>query len=468
MQEHVLFVTGKLAEKSLRRVLESIRPTPFTWEVRQLGVSVAALMTTEMIGRRLDALAGVDRLIIPGRCRGDIAALSMQIGIPTERGPEELKDLPAYFGKAGRPIDLSRFDIRIFAEIVDAPEREVDAIVSRAEYYRRNGADVIDLGCLPSTPFPHLELAVHALKERGFQVSVDSLRTDDLLRGARAGADYLLSLNEDTLWVAAEVDATPILIPRAPGDLNSLFRAIEACVSNNRACLADPVLDPIHAGFTASLLRYHAVRERYPEVEILMGIGNLTELTHADSAGVNTVMLGIMSELGIRNLLTTEVSPHCRCAIREADLARRIVYAARAEESPPRHIDDGLMALHERKPFPFSPQEIDELAAAVKDRNYRIHASDQGIHLFNRDGIHLGDDPYALYPSIDVAGDVGHAFYLGVELARAQIAVQLGKRYTQDEPLSWGCAVERAAEDITQLKPLGPTLHTRKHSSKPV
>jgi len=30
------------------------------------------------------------------------------------------------------------------------------------------------------------------------------------------------------------------------------------------------------------------------------------------------------------------------------------------------------------------------------------------------------------------------AFYLGVELARAQIAWQLKKRYNQDEELAWG------------------------------
>ena len=34
--------------------------------------------------------------------------------------------------------------------------------------------------------------------------------------------------------------------------------------------------------------------------------------------------------------------------------------------------------------------------------------------------------------------DASHAFYLGVELARAQIAWQLKKRYVQDEELSWG------------------------------
>ena len=37
-----------------------------------------------------------------------------------------------------------------------------------------------------------------------------------------------------------------------------------------------------------------------------------------------------------------------------------------------------------------------------------------------------------------VDNDASHAFYLGVELARAQIAWQLNKRYVQDQEIEWG------------------------------
>jgi hypothetical protein len=47
-------------------------------------------------------------------------------------------------------------------------------------------------------------------------------------------------------------------------------------------------------------------------------------------------------------------------------------------------------------------------------------------------------DPFALYPNLKVDNDASHAFYLGVELARAQIAWQLKKRYVQDQELEWG------------------------------
>jgi hypothetical protein len=68
-------------------------------------------------------------------------------------------------------------------------------------------------------------------------------------------------------------------------------------------------------------VRYHSLRERYPQAEIMMGVGNLTELTDADTSGINAILMGIISELGIGSILTTEVSPHARRAVREADAA---------------------------------------------------------------------------------------------------------------------------------------------------
>ena len=194
--EHILFLTGKLAEKRLTRILEEISPDEFSYEIQNIGVSVAALMTAQMIGRRLKGIDTYDRVIVPGLCRGDLNQLSEEKGITFERGPIDLKDLPAHFGKKGKVTSLDMFDVAIFAEIVDAPMVNIDTILNKAEKYREDGADVIDIGCLPDTPFPHLEETIKTLKTAGFVVSIDSLETDDLIRGGRAGADYLLSLKE--------------------------------------------------------------------------------------------------------------------------------------------------------------------------------------------------------------------------------------------------------------------------------
>jgi dihydropteroate synthase-like protein len=456
--EHILFLTGKLAEKSLHRVLQEMQPTPFTHQVLEIGISVAGLMTADLIRRRLPDARNADRILVPGRCRGDLDALSRRYGVPVVRGPDELKDLPQYFGRQGRPPDLSRCDVLIFAEIVDAPKLDIAGIVQRAQRYREDGADVIDLGCLPDTPFAHLEEAVRALKAAGYAVSVDSMVPDELLRGGRAGADYLLSLKEDTLWIADAVAATPVLISSPPDDLDSLGRAIEAMRARGRPCFADPILEPIHFGFTDSIARFHELRRRDPAVAMMMGVGNLTELTDADTIGINALLMGIISELRIGALLTTQVSAHARSAVREADAARRMMYAAREAHSLPRDFSTDLLALHARKPFPDTPEEIAEVAAAIKDPSFRVQNSEAGIHVYNRDGLHCATDPYELWPCLGLEQDGSHAFYMGVELARAQVAWQLGKRYAQDEELDWGAAVRRAPVDLSTQKPAGPTL----------
>ncbi len=462
MTEHILFLTGKLAEKQLRQILEKMQPD-FTYTVHQLGVKVAALMTADMIARRLKDTFNADQIIIPGRCRGDLDTLSKDLGLPVERGPEELKDLPLYFGKEAHKPDLSQYKVKIFAEIVDAPQSTIEQIVERAYYYRNNGADIIDIGCLPDTDFPHLEETIQALKQEGFVVSIDSLEPDDLLRGGKAGADFMLSLHESTIWIADKVSTTPIVIPETHGDLKSLDRAIEALQKNNLDFIVDPILDPLHFGFTESIVRYHQVRQKYPDIEMMLGIGNITELTHADTMGMNALMLGICSELNINHILATEVSQHACRAIKEADLARRIMLAAATNNTLPKHIDSGLMALHETAPFPYSLDEIKELAAQIRDPSFRIQTSKEGLHVFNRDGLHSATDPFDLFPKLGIENDGGHAFYLGVELARAEIAWQLGKRFNQDQALTWGCASENTepAVDLHSFKPAGTTLQKK-------
>ena len=459
MSEHILFLTGKLAEKQLKQILVKMQPE-FTYTVHQLGVKVAALMTADMIARRLKDTFNADRIMIPGRCRGDLSALSKTLGIPVERGPEELKDLPIYFGKQALHIDLSHYDVKIFAEIVDAPNLDVDEVINRANYYKSNGANIIDIGCLPDTPFDHMEDIIKGLKQEGFQVGIDSLDADDLLRGAKAGADYMLSLHESTLWIADEVDATAIIIPEKHTDIASLDRAISVLQAKNKPFIVDPILDPIHFGFTESVVRYHTVRKKHPDIEMMLGVGNITELTHADTAGMNAILLGLCSELNINHILATEVSQHASRAIKEADIARRIMYAAKENNTLPKHITPDLMALHETSPFPYQLTEIEEFAAQVKDPSFRIQISTDGVHIYNRDGLHTAIDPFDLYPKLQVEDDAGHAFYLGVELARAETAWQLGKRFNQDQALNWGCAAKTIEKtvDLHTFKPAGTTF----------
>ena len=155
--------------------------------------------------------------------------------------------------------------------------------------------------------------------------------------------------------------------------------------------------------------------------------------------------MGIVAELEISAVITTGVSDHACRAVLETDLLRRTMHAARKDNAIPKHYHKGALALHERKPFPYDTQEISLMSKEIKEQNYRIRVSDEGVHLYNRDLHTVATDPFDLMRQLDLKDDWTHAFYLGVELARAQISWQLGKRYLQDNELEWGVADRRAA-----------------------
>ena len=456
MANKLLFLTGRLAEPRLARTVAGLGLPEGSWRIANVGVKVAALMTEAIVRNRLKAPLDADRVIVPGRSRMNLGELKEHYGIPFERGPDEIMDLPQFFGKGGKPPDLSNHDLRIFAEIVDAPTLTVEQFVGRAKKLNAEGADVIDIGCQPDVPFPHLEDTIAALRKEGFKASVDSGNVDELRRGARAGADFVLSLDETTLDAIDGTKAVPVLVSKPHGDLSSLIRAIDLAKTKGIECLADPVLDPIHFGFMTSLERYAALRRERPDVEILMGTGNLTELTDADSQGVTAVLIGICSELAIRNVLVVQVSPHTRRTIQEHDAARRLMHRAREDESLPKGYGGGLLSLHDLRPYSETPEQI--AAHVVRDQNYRIEVAEDGIHIYNRDGHFVARDAFELFDKLGVEQDGAHAFYLGYELAKAEIAYALGKRYTQDGSLDWGVAADRKAEDLTRHAGEGATL----------
>jgi len=115
-----LFVTGKLAEPALRRVLAEMSP-PFQYDVAVLKITVAALMTTSWIAKSLEAPPGVDLVMIPGLCEGDTAVVAEKLGVAVEKGPKDLRDIPRYFGRAAEAREYGAWDIEIVAEINNAP-----------------------------------------------------------------------------------------------------------------------------------------------------------------------------------------------------------------------------------------------------------------------------------------------------------------------------------------------------------
>src|SRR5688500_9046920 len=140
----VLFVTGRLAEPALRRVLADMAP-PFQCDVAPLKITVAALMTTSWIARGLEVPDGTDLVLIPGLCEGDPQEIQDKVGVPVEKGPKDLREIPRHFGRAAAARNYGAWDIQILAEINNAPRLTLDAIRRAAAYFQASGADVIDV-----------------------------------------------------------------------------------------------------------------------------------------------------------------------------------------------------------------------------------------------------------------------------------------------------------------------------------
>ena len=409
----------------------------FPYEVSVLRITVAALMTTAWIAKHLTDVVGVDRIVIPGLCEGDVREIEDRWAVKAEKGPADLRDLPEHFGQQALREEYGAHDIRIFAEINNVPYLPREEVVRLAEYYRGSGADVIDLGCSLDRKFDDVGDVVSLLRARGFTLSIDTLDPDEILAADRAGVDYVLSLNGQNLDVAREIRATPVLIPDSPQDLGTLDRAVDRLETLGRPYILDPVIEPVGFGFAAGLDRYVQVRARYPAAEMLMGIGNITELTDADTTGMNALLIGFCQELGIRHVLTTEVIPWARGAVREVDVARQLMYAARRRGILPKRIDDRLLTIKDSRPKTYTEPELRALHQAITDPNFRIATTRDAIYVFNNRLFVSGTDIQALFDQLGVE-DPGHAFYLGRELMKARLALQLGKTYVQEQPLRWG------------------------------
>lgn len=443
MPEHIHFVTGRLAEHSLRKVLQRLAAEiDLSFTVDVLGITVAALMTPQWIARKWNVPPQATRVMVPGWCEGDLSQLEASAGVPVVRGPKDLHALPEFFGRQRPTSEYGAYDIEILAEINHCPRYALDEILAEAARLRAAGADLIDVGCQPGHIYTEVGDTVRALRNEGHRVSIDSMEPAEIEPAVRAGAELVLSVNSGNCRQAADWGCEVVVVPDDPATLGGLEETIEQLAAAGVPLRIDPVLEPIGFGLAASLGRYLEIRRRYADAEMMMGIGNLTELTDADSAAINVLLLGFCQELGIRSVLTTQVINWARTSVQECDAARRLVHYAQHTRTLPKHVEPRLVMLRDAKLRPFGREELELLAGQLKDNSYRIFAEEGRLHLMSG-GLHLeGTDPFLLLDQLLARRpghlDASHAFYLGYEMAKAVTALTLGKQYVQDEALGWG------------------------------
>lgn len=447
-REHYLFITGRLAEPALREVVADLGAAlGFDYSIQVMPITVAALMTPKWIARRIRLPAEATRVIIPGYCHADLTPLEEAARAPVEVGPRDLRQLPEYFGRHSERADYGQYQIQIVAEIHRAPRLSLPTILERAKQLVRDGADVIHLDCEPRSTWGGVREATQALVDQGYHVSLGSHNAKEIAPAVTAGAELVLSVNKTNRRQACDWGCEVVAVPDVPGTLEGLDETVEILSQASVACRIDPLLSPIGFGLAASLGRFLEVRNRWPDAEMLMGIGTLTQLTDVDSAGINVLLLGFCQEIAVHCVLTNEDANWARSCVRECHLARQLVDYAVTRRVLPKHLEPGLVMLRDVRLLEHSPQRLLELAQAIKDHSFRIFAEQGRVHVITSD-IHLqSDDPFDLFeqllPQTPTPIDPSHAFYLGYEMAKAMTALTLGKNYCQDEALDWGMLTRR-------------------------
>jgi dihydropteroate synthase len=466
-KKRCVFLTGQLAKDALQKTLADCGDR-FDWTIEALRIKVAALMTTDYIEATL-TLPPCDAAYLPGLCQANTETLRRSFGVPFIKGPKDLRDLPAFFGQAAEEYRADgEHALTLLAEINDIyrlPDEEILAIAKR---HRSAGADVIDLGCSPEHPVTNVGRVVSMLRERGFRVSIDTFSEQEALSADAAGAELLLSLNSQNVHLASRLrSATPVVIPDHGQGLPSLIRNLdEARRRGARRVIADPVLDPIPFGFSASIRRYCEAREAMPDVDMLMGVGNLTELTEADSTGVNALLLGVMSELRIGWALTTEVVAWARGSVRELDCGRRMMHHAARRGTLPKGFDDRLVTTRDARLTHPTEKELREMQSRLTDRNFRIETDGEAVYVFNSERFVKNTNIRDIFPRLGVEDDASHAFYLGRELMKADLARRLGKKYIQGEPLHWGYLTYAEEEGGGHARARPKTAKPRREAAK--
>lgn len=394
----ILLITGKSKEKEVKKIAER-----FGCDVHVAPVDLASLLTPEMI---VEGVKGEHEMIlVPGLLKADLGAMEKNTGVATFLGPRDIadleillqnideitlsKDVPAdellsefkmkmaleeiervnsapYAEKMiGMPGNLligglavgRDFPIRVVSEIVDVGSKPLDEVMRIARYYVKSGADVVDLGFNEENPEKISEV-VPALRPLNVPLSVDTMEKENIECALDAGIDLILSFDDALLKDFQDVDAACVILPMKKGSIpEDPHERIEILTENLALgekrgfskLIADPVLKPLNFGLADSITAYREFGNKFPEVPMLMGVGNVTELTDADSVGINALLCGLASECGACMVFTTEASNKTKSSVAELAAASKMMHLARMRGSAPKDLGLDLLRLKKKR-----------------------------------------------------------------------------------------------------------------------
>ena len=462
-----------------------------------------------------------DFILVPGLMRGSTEKIESELGMPVFKGPKEAVDIPeiirAYINEEIRLSKslpaceylkekrIKRFaeewrairkherellkkgivqsiggsipigpnlPIKIIAEIVDAPYLSKEEIVNKTKYYVKSGAHVIDIGMITgednSEKISKIIGLIRTITTK--PLSIDSLNPNEIIEATKAGIDMIISVYEGNIDEIYRYVANKacILIPRdksgrVPEDpmdrINLLEHLLEKAKSlglTNIIC--DLILNPIHVpSLLNSIIAFREFSIRNPNLPLMMGVANVTELIDADSPGINALMAGIASELGVSMILTTEHSDKTRGSVQELSVAVKMMYISKMKRIPPKNLGLDLLLLKEKRKSEIEYYDLEKLARTVFYTNsapkhyepdprgfFRIFVDRRRNEIVvlhfpkgekKPDVVIRGRNVSAIFHKLIALGlvsNLSHAAYIGTELEKAYIAIKTQRSYVQD------------------------------------
>ena len=364
----------------------------------------------------------------------------------------------------------------IIAEIVNCPEKNNQAILRKVKHYIESGADIIDIGCVANKPYPErIKEVVHLIRKNfDILISIDSMEKNEILAATDEGIDLILSLDKgnykefldiprDIPIVLLPTNLKKGLFPSEPKirveNLLALTRVLKQ--SGFKKLIADPLLEtPIAPGFCNSLEAYFLYKKQVLkkenknlELPLFFGVSNVVELMDIDSVGINGLLASIAIELDIGVLFTTEHSTKLMGGVRELKDSVKLNYISKYKTVPP--INHGIEIFKAKGKTSQSIPEIDRSEVIfLKEYSPRYTPDKNGYFKFYVN--HYNKEILALFFSMDerllttligksaealskkiielnLTNNVFHINYIGRELNRAELCLQFGKPFIQDE-----------------------------------
>ena len=349
--------------------------------------------------------------------------------------------------------------MKVMAEVVDATALGDDELVERIQSFQIKGADIIDLGVGMAASVEQVKHTVALAKKTAkVPLSIDTLEPELIITAVRSGVNMVLSLNSTNIKVVAPVIAraniTAVLIPDSGNELESLIANIHTALDLGISkIIADPVLDPPGQNMVDSIFRYKQFRRSFPDIPMFFGVGNITELMDVDSVGVNALLTAIGCDVEADILFTPEYSDKARGSIAELKTAAQMMAMSKYRNSPPKDLGIDLLLLKEKRFRPFDEIPVDFITAN-KDRKWtRDPAGSFKISIAGDkviDGVEQNNRIIAQHTKYTIIGDSAkeildtalnlglvskpdHAAYLGRELMKAELALEMGRSYSQDD-----------------------------------